>query len=310
MKPLFFYHILLVMFLTADAKAQQTLLPANSWRVAGELPPVQAQPQALGVAGPVAGIHNNVLLVAGGANFPEGAPWLGGKKRYYREGFVFRKEANGALVRSAGFSLPAARGYSANCSTPNGIVAAGGETEEGLLRDVLLLQWKEETRSVDLSALPSLPFAVTNAGIAFCQDKLYLAGGEKIGEVSREFLVLDLADTAVGWKVLPPLPIAVSHAVLAVQGAEGKEALYLVGGRKRKPGGLSDLYASVYAFDMKTRAWLKKAPLPYTLSAGTGLAAGKHSILLFGGDTGETFHKTEGLIAAIASETDESKKQE
>ncbi|MBR90601.1 MAG: galactose oxidase, partial [Verrucomicrobiales bacterium] len=29
----------------------------------------------IGVAGPFVGVHNDVLIVAGGANFPEGMPW-------------------------------------------------------------------------------------------------------------------------------------------------------------------------------------------------------------------------------------------
>ncbi|NTS43295.1 hypothetical protein HRG84_20605 [Flavisolibacter sp. BT320] len=309
MKTKFFYHILLLMFLTADAKAQQTSLPARAWRVAGELPAFQAQPQALGVAGPVAGVHNDVLLVAGGANFPEGAPWLGGKKKYYREGFVFRKDRNGVLVKTADFSLPLAVGYSANCTTPFGIVAAGGEMDAGLLSSVLLLQWNKESQAVVFSNLPPLPFAVTNAAIAFYNNKLYLAGGERAEAVSQNFLVLDMADTSAGWNTLPSIPKPVSHAVPVVQHNGSEQALYLVGGRKRNPGGLSELSASVYVFDLIKGAWVEKAPLPYALSAGTGMAAGKQSILLFGGDTGETFHQTESLIAAIANETDESKKQ-
>ncbi len=50
--------------------------------------------------------------------------------------------------------------------------------------------------------------------------------------------------------------------------------------------------------------------MPYELSAGTGVAFGSHSILLFGGDRGKTFHKTEELIAAINRETDQNKKEE
>ena len=46
------------------------------------------------------------------------------------------------------------------------------------------------------------------------------------------------------------------------------------------------------------------------MSAGTGIALSPHSILLFGGDKGETFHQAETLIAAIADEKNEEKKQQ
>ena len=32
-------------------------------------------PNPLGVAGPFVGIHNDVLILSGGANFPNGVPW-------------------------------------------------------------------------------------------------------------------------------------------------------------------------------------------------------------------------------------------
>ena len=297
------------MFLTADGTAQQTILPADKWSVAGTLPAVEGQTISLGIAGPVAGVNGNALLVAGGANFPNGAPWLGGKKKYYTEGFVFHKKTEDSLVPAATFSLPFALGYSANCSTPLGLVAAGGENETGLRNEVLLLQWNAALQTVTISRLPALPFAVTNASIAFHNNTLYLAGGEREGEVSNALLRLDLADTTSGWKPLTPLPKPVSHAVMVVQSDGRSEGLYLLGGRKRNPGGRSDLYASVFRFDLEKEAWSEKTALPYALSAGTGVAAGTGSVLLFGGDTGETFHRAESLIAAIGKESSESKKQ-
>lgn len=304
------YSIILLMFSTAELTAQQMALSSIEWSVAGVLPPPAGQSGSLGVAGPVAGVHNNGLLLAGGANFPEGMPWQGGKKKYYSEGFVFRKSATDSLLPALQFSLPHPLGYSANCSTPQGLVAAGGENEAGLSNEVLLLQWNEVSQAVVIKHLPALPFAVTNASLAFHQSKLYLAGGERRGDVSSELLLLDLADTASGWKVLAPLPKPVSYAVLVVQSVGRKDYLYLVGGRKRNAGGLSDLYASVFRFDLAKGDWSEVGSLPYPIAAGTGIAAGSQSILLFGGDTGEIFHKAESMIAAIAKETNEIKKQQ
>lgn len=298
------------MFFTADLEAQQTALPVTKWSVAGTLPPADGQTLSLGVAGPVTGVHQNGLIVAGGANFPGAAPWLGGQKKYYSEGFVFRKSATGTLQQAATFTLPFALGYSANCSTPGGIVAAGGENASGLRDDVLLLQWDAASQMVTIQSLPKLPFALANAALAFHQNKLYLAGGERAADVSAELLVLDPADLSAGWKKLASLPKPLSHAVMVVQSNGEEEGLYLIGGRKRNPGDLSELSASVYEFDLKKRTWTEKKSLPYAISAGTGIATGNRCILLFGGDTGETFHKTEALIAAISKEPDAAKKQQ
>ena len=50
--------------------------------------------------------------------------------------------------------------------------------------------------------------------------------------------------------------------------------------------------------------------MPYALSAGTGISVDESEILIFGGDKGQTFHKTEVLLAAISAEKNESKKQD
>ena len=65
------------------------------WEIATELPADSGQQQSLGFAGPVTGVHNDILFIAGGANFPDSMPWQGGKKKYYNNVFVYtRKNAN------------------------------------------------------------------------------------------------------------------------------------------------------------------------------------------------------------------------
>lgn len=51
------------------------------------------------------------------------------------------------------------------------------------------------------------------------------------------------------------------------------------------------------------------ASLPYAISAGTGWSDGDCEILLFGGDAGKTFNRTEELILAISREDDPVKKK-
>ncbi|MBM4076752.1 MAG: galactose oxidase, partial [Planctomycetes bacterium] len=45
-------------------------------------------PDSQGFAGMYAGVSNDVLVVAGGANFPRGFPWEGGTKAFYDSIFV------------------------------------------------------------------------------------------------------------------------------------------------------------------------------------------------------------------------------
>jgi N-acetylneuraminate epimerase len=282
------------------------------WKMAAILPASTSNNEPLGQAGPLAGIHKNVMIIAGGANFPDKLPWLGGTKKYHNDVFVFEKERSGVInVMNKRFSLPFATAYGANCSTPKGIVYAGGENESGISDKLILVQWDEMGKKIEISDLPSLPFPLTNAAAVYHDQKVYIAGGETTdGGVSSKFLSLDLDNISSGWKQLTDLPKPLSHAVMAVQWNGDRYCIYIIGGRKRNSNGISNLYSSVYSYDLKKNQWQEKKSLPYALSAGTGVAIDAKSILLFGGDKGETFHKAETLIAAINEEKDAAKRED
>jgi N-acetylneuraminate epimerase len=282
----------------------------SDWRIGGELPPMPGQSRSLGVAGPLAGMVQDFLVVGGGANFPEGMPWLDGKKKYYDEVYVFRRSKDRSFLLYKTFQLPFPLAYAANVTVPQGIISAGGENEQGISHKVLRLRWDSAADSLVMDYLPDLPLALTNASIAAVGNLIYLAGGETVTGVSQQFFSLDMASAAPQWGGLPDLPRPVSHAVMVAQSNGDTPGIYLAGGRKRNTGSTSDLYSSVFRFDPKNNQWHPKRPLPYSLSAGTGLAVGAHGIVLFGGDRGETFHRTEELIAAIGRETNEQQKKE
>ena len=62
-----------------------------NWTKLPDLPGA-ADTASLGVSAPFAGIHNGVLIVAGGCNFPDKPVTEGGAKRYYSEIFVLLPE--------------------------------------------------------------------------------------------------------------------------------------------------------------------------------------------------------------------------
>ncbi|MGZ3951876.1 MAG: kelch repeat-containing protein [Flavisolibacter sp.] len=299
--------LLFLLFSTAELSAQKSKVTSIQWDIAGVLPSVNGK--ALGYAGPVVGISNDVLVVGGGSNFPDSMPWLGGKKRYYDHINVFKKNRQDSLIVFKSFKLPFPLAYSANVSTDKGIVVAGGENENGVRNTVLLINWDGGTQALTINNLPTLPLAVTNASIVVYSARICLAGGETAnGGVSDQFFSLDLNDINSGWKTLPSLPKPISHAVMAVQSNGENECIYLVGGRKKNTNSPSNLYASNLQFNLNTRQWTEMKPLPHNLSAGTGVAVGRNLVLLFGGDNGATFHKTEELIFAINNEKDEAKR--
>lgn len=294
---------LLLMFFTAAIHAQEKQELNLQWTIAAELPVAVNGAKALGVAGAVVGLHKHKVIVAGGANFPDAMPWLGGKKKYNDELYVYAKNRNGISLQQKA-KLPFTIAYAASCTTAKGIAVAGGENENGISKKVFLLQLTNNTSVFSIQDLPDLPFAVTNASITVNGQNVYVAGGEIANGVSNQLLVLDLNNIAAGWKQVSTTPKQVSHAVVLIK----EHTLYLIGGRKRNSNGISDLYNTVFAFDLLTNQWTEKKSLPYALSAGTG-AVYKNQILLFGGDKGETFHQTEKLIATINTATDETTKR-
>ena len=273
-----------------------------NWKKIGEFPANKGIP-SIGLAGQSAGIHNGYMIVAGGTNFPDKLPWEGGKKVYFDDVFLFRKSSEGKLTLSAAQKIPMNLGYAATVSTEQGLLMAGGENEKGILSKVMLLQVGSK-EGIQLINLPDLPLPLTNAIAVSNKSLVYLIGGETSTQVSDKVFFLDLNNTANGWTPLPSIPVPVSHGVGAFVNGQLEKGIYIVGGRAKQQNGMSDIYSTNYFFDTNTLKWSLKTPLPYGLSAGTGVFDPSGRILLFGGDKGEVFSKVEALLAQKSRETD------
>ena len=297
-----------MLYLTGALEAQKGELYALHWKIAGSIPASPGQLKSLGLAGCVVGKSNQFLVVAGGSNFPDSMPWLGGKKKYYDDVFVFNFN-KGQFQFYAQSKLPFNVGYAASCSTNSGVLFAGGENENGISKKVWILQWNEKNKNISLHSLPDLPEPITNASIVVNDHKVYVAGGEKIRGVSKDLLVLDLDNVSNGWEVLSSLPYPVSHSIMLLQSDGKNHCIFLVGGRMKRIDSASVLHAGNWKFDLHTNKWTENRSLPYALSAGTGISFGANCLLIIGGDKGKTFHDTEQLIIAIQNEKDELRKQ-
>jgi N-acetylneuraminic acid mutarotase len=301
--------LLFSMLSNAVSCLQQKPVSKIDWNIVGNVPASPGQPSPLGFAGAVIGVHERMLLVGGGANFPDSMPWMGGMKKYYDKIYAYTKDSEKLVRHEKVFKLSMNLAYAACCSTSHGIFYGGGENENGLSNKASLLQWDPKTQTILFESLPDLPVAVTNAAATVHGNVVYFAGGETTTGASTLFFSLDLNNSSTGWTTLPDVPKPVSHFVFIAQFNGNDTSIYLAGGRKKKLKGISDFYASLLEFDLKGMKWKEKKPLPYPLCAGTGVAAGSNHILLFGGDRGETFQKIETIIGAIDSETNDSIKQ-
>jgi solute:Na+ symporter, SSS family len=309
--------ILGVLWLSAPLQAFQAVPNALDWSVAATLPPAPGQQKQIGLAGVGGGLHNQVLLVAGGANFPDAMPWEGGRKKYWPDIYVLLKKDNGAYEwHGRTFQLPEPLAYCASVATAKGILLIGGENEQGIQSAVQLLEWDALKQEVLVKLMPALPLQLTNAAAALLGDQVYVAGGETTGQASARLYRLNLSAPASAWEELPEMPMALSHAVAVVQSNGEYPCLYLLGGRTQNPSGISALHGSTFQFDPKKAVWQRLSDITdgkgnkTALSAATGAATGATNILVFGGDKGTVFTQIEQYNAAIAAASDEEQKQQ
>ena len=78
--------------MTSTAQIKKKGEVSIKWKIAAELPASNGQSKSLGFAGPINGVNNNVLVVAGGANFPDGLPWEGGKNIILMKFLFYKKQ--------------------------------------------------------------------------------------------------------------------------------------------------------------------------------------------------------------------------
>ncbi|MCU0395005.1 MAG: hypothetical protein MUF29_03800 [Chitinophagaceae bacterium] len=280
-----------------------------SWVVGGTLPPAPGASEAPGVAGPVCGASGNKMFVAGGANFPDAMPWQGGQKKYHDQVYVFSRSGDRLHLISAAGRLPEPIAYAASCSTPMGVLYAGGENEAGISDRVYLIRWDQEMQATKIDPMPALPVSLTNAAAAALGHVVFVTGGEGRSGVSDKGWKLDLQNLAAGWQPLVALPKPVSHAVLVAVSDDDGPRLLLLGGRRKTAAGISELYADVFVMHAKRNQWKALPELPYPLSAATGVACGTDKVYLFGGDRGTTFSRVERYLVDIAQTTDATQKE-
>jgi N-acetylneuraminate epimerase len=272
------------------------------WFHLPSLPPAPGDTAAFGLAGPVAGVSNDTLLVAGGANFRDGLPWKGAIKVYYDDIYLLADCDSGSAWTHAAVRLPIRLAYSACVTTPDGIISIGGENASGPVPDVYRLALDDG--AVTITRLPDIPAPTTSAGAALSGSRIYLVGGLTPGGATSAFYCLDPGHPGKGWKKLPDLPVAASHAVVLAADDPTGPCIWFFGGRY-PDGAVTTFLSSVWKYRIESGQWMKSGGLtidgnPDPLSAGTGLTLDNHRVALFGGDGGLIYNDLERLNTRIA----------
>lgn len=280
-----------------------------TYLVAAEL--MNGEKKSIGFAGMVSGVSNDVLIMAGGANFPNEQPYRGGKKFYSDKIFVLEKSGNDFVWnKNNQTKLPEPIAYAASATTEKGMVYVGGDNENGISAKSYLLNWDKTNQQVQVSSLPDLPVAVTSASMATNGNKIFVLCGDESSQSSNQFFELDLNKKNPEWQRLPDVPVALANGMAVY----ANEKIYLIGGRTKSTTGISELRSSTFVFDLKKKTWKSladifdgKSTTPFT--AGVAFALNNETIIALGADKGDVFHQIENYLSKISKATSEEEKQ-
>jgi cyclically-permuted mutarotase family protein len=274
----------------------------------GDLPDI---PDTLGLAGAFVGKQGNTLIFAGGANFPNKPPWKGGKKVFYNEIYVLRKDSTGYYwYSSQKLKLPHPLAYGVTISTKQGIILIGGTDGKKVYKSVQRIRWDADHNSICIEHLPNLLAPLAFMSGAKLGDNIFIAGGQTSPESSsatKAFYQLNLHELSKGWTKLPSWPGP--KRVLAVAGAQyfhHRLNFFLFSGRYFKMDGTVTLLKDAYRYDPENKKWTKLAPIKINdkkrcIMGAPSVAISDSLITVFGGDPGRELTKRVQLANKIDS---------
>jgi SSS family transporter len=274
-----------------------------------DLPPNSGYTVQPGLAGPYTGIDDNVLIVAGGANFPDKLPWEGGAKVYHDEIFVLQKKGNDDYAwRIMDEKIPFSSAYGGAVSTPHGLMCFGGNTSSDCISHSWFIDYKAETGSVEIIPGPGLPVPLTSFAFSQVDGIVYVAGGmsEPAGASGKFFFRLQTSDAVPQkwkWEALPPWEGEPRAFATGVGQSDGlTNCFYLFSGRNIKPGSDPDVLFDAHVYNPFLKKWLvisdgRQKEFPFM--AGTAFPLGAATIVFCSGAGGEQLKKQLAIEARI-----------
>ena len=286
----------------ASSTYAQNALTQLQWSSISTLPSRGETKPHPGLAGAFAGVHNDVLIIAGGANFPDGPNWEGGTKAYHRKIYLLDQHEDGTYHWiNPKQALPVNTAYGLSLATEDGLLCIGGMNETGSLAEVFLLSWQPDNQKLLRRELPKLPVPLANLAGGLSDKTIFVAGSPE-GSSEKHFWSMDLSNPKKNWTTLPAWPgPARTHAAGVVQSNGERDCFYLIKGRYKAGGRPTQFLSETLMYDPSKQSW---SSLPSAsdgihgerkLSAATAIAAGANNILLFGGDDGALFLELERL---------------
>jgi len=284
-----------------DATQQTTV----EWRKIADNSGSAGQLTQPGLAGAFVGVHEDVLIVAGGVD-----------DEYRNNIRVATRDSGGVTWHDTTVNLPGDRAFGASASHALGVFAIGGTDGSATSGDVVLIRWNQDTNNPDLFNLPAMPGESVNGSAAVIGNTLYvMSGSDGAGQTNKLYAfdlsriqtdetgkpladgqdvrLLEITDEqgrAVNpWQQLPSLPLSDSDlatrtdiTVAAQNNGRGGRLYVIVGHRDSTDLWEYDPGASDDA------AWTRKADVrvdgrPVDINGGAAVSLGQSHVLLLTG---------------------------
>ncbi|RAV29540.1 sodium:solute symporter family protein [Sinomicrobium soli] len=305
------YHRTLIPFLflvlyTTVLTAQQNV----KWELWDTLPgnpglTGQGTDRQPGLAGSYSGVSNGTLLIAGGANFPGKMPWKGGEKKWWDQIYVCELQPDGHRQwKDTVYRLPSGMGYGAAVVQNNRLLCIGGDNSNGIVPEVIALEWDPVTQNMQITPLKDLPEGFKAVAGDVCQGSVLVHGIR-----NNKNVLLELGEDGT-WATLPGCPGPPRNYPAAATQSNGKtDSFFLFGGRTQGPEQTAILYDG-YRYDPVLKTWSLLGNIttgsgkPHSVMAAPAVKKGSATILVFGGDDGKDFLERESLERRIRRATD------
>ncbi|WP_425400027.1 sodium:solute symporter family transporter [Aeoliella sp.] len=267
---------------------------SHDWLEWRELPDL---PDPLGVAGPIVGLSNDCLIVAGGANFPK--PVWDNEKQWHDDAYVLTRSGEQYTWKHAG-KLPAPVGYSAVTTLPDGVLALGGNDAKQVFDKAMLLKYVAGESKLQVVDFPALPAPNVFGQAAVIGNVVYLSCGQSGQDLATATdklwsLNLELEADEREWKELPPCPGGARALHMMVAQHNGyDQCLYVIGGRRIEDGKAKFL-SDNWEYNPRTNSWRERNSAPQAIAAGTAVPSGQSHILVLSGDDGSLFDQADAL---------------
>ena len=275
-----------------------------------DLVPNSGYTSQAGLAGPYTGVDDDVLIVAGGANFPDKLPWEGGVKIYHNEIFVLQNTGEEEYSwKVMNEKIPFSSAYGGAVSTPEGLLCFGGNTVDKTILESWFIKYIPEKESVEITSGPKLPLPLTNFAFAKVDNRIFVAGGisDFGGESGKHFFSLDISGENSDnwhWQSLPSWEgKSRAFAVGAGQSDGETNSFYLFSGRDIQPGKNPEVLYDAHMYNPLLKKWSiisDGANQDFSFMAGTAFPLGAATIVFTSGADGKLMKKQQDIENQIA----------